>query len=141
MLKEITEQEFLSMMDAPIRYIGIYELDWLMDDNVLDCEGIIIAFNNRRILVSSKEIGEETYDFIYFECPDDYDCRKIVTYPDEQIVFIKKRDEEYGRYLYFELGKRPINVFAEYIRCVTVALSHWNLNDEWVDFENDNLLD
>ena len=64
MFTEISEQEFFSLGNNPIQYVGIYELDWLMDDNLLDCEGIIIAFENRKILISSKEIGEDDFDFI-----------------------------------------------------------------------------
>ena len=67
MFTEISEQAFLSMASAPIQYIGIYELNWIMDDNLLDCEGIIIAFEDRKILISSKEIGEEDFDFVYYD--------------------------------------------------------------------------
>ena len=72
MFTEISEQEFLSLSNNPIQYIGIYELDWLMDENLLDCEGIIIAFENRKILISSKEIGEDDFDFIYYDFPQRY---------------------------------------------------------------------
>ena len=75
MFTEISEQEFLSLGNNPIQYVGIYELDWLMDDNLLDCEGIIIAFENRKILISSKEIGKDDFDFIYYDFPQSYYCR------------------------------------------------------------------
>ena len=44
MFKTVNEQEFLVRTGSAIKYIGIYELDWLLDDNQLDCEGLIVVF-------------------------------------------------------------------------------------------------
>ena len=141
MFTEISEQEFLSLSNNPIQYIGIYELDWLMDDNLLDCEGIIIAFENRKILISSKEIGEDDFDFIYYDFPQKYDCRKILSSPDESICFVRKeKEEEASRTLRFQIGHRPILVIAYENKWLTVGLSHWDINDEWIEYENNNLL-
>ena len=46
MFKSVLEEEFLNRKNQPINYIGIYELDWIMDDNQLDCEGIIVSFED-----------------------------------------------------------------------------------------------
>lgn len=48
MFSPVPEQEFLAREHTPIKYIGIYELDWLLDDNQLDCEGIIVAFEDKQ---------------------------------------------------------------------------------------------
>ena len=141
MFTEISEQAFLSMASAPIQYIGIYELNWIMDDNLLDCEGIIIAFEDRKILISSKEIGEEDFDFAYYDFLQEYECRKILSSAQEPIRFVKKLNEENcSRSLRFQIGVRQIIVVAYDEKWVDVALSHWDINDEWIDFKNDNLL-
>lgn len=141
MFTEISEQEFFSISSAPVQYIGIYELNWLMDDNLLDCEGIIIAYENRKILISSKEIGEDDFDFIYYDFPHEYECRKILSLPDEAICFVRKEEEKNcSRILRFQIGVRPIIVVAYDEKWVDIALSHWDINDEWIEYENNNLL-
>ena len=137
MLNEISEQEFLSMSNIPIKYIGIYELDWLMDDNLLDFVGVIVAFENRRFLITSKAIGEDDFEFLYYDFSQDYDCRKIISSPDEPIYFIRKEDEkDTFRVLRFQIGNRPILVTADEDSFLTVGLSHWDINGEWLAFDN-----
>lgn len=141
MFTEISEQEFLSLAVNPIVYIGIYELNWLMDDNLLDCEGIIIAFKDRKILISSKKIDEDDFDFIYYDFQQEYECRKILSSFEEPIHFIRKESEENSyRYLRFQIGNRPILVTAYEDEWIDVGLSHWDINDEWLEFENNHLL-
>ena len=140
MHREITEEAFMEIVKNPIQYMGIYELDWLLDVNLIDCEGVIIDFHDKRILVSAKEISEEYFDFAYFEVSKDYECRKIFTFQDEQFKYVMK-DKVASNTLHFLIGKRPLIVVADYIEQVTVAISHWDSNGEWVDFENNNLLD
>ena len=141
MFDEIQEIEFLSRKNAPIKYIGIYELDWLLDDNQLDCEGIIVAFEDKQYLIKSKAIGEDDFDFFYYEFNSDYDCRKIVASVDEPICFIRKEDEEdISRVLRFKIGGRPILATAFEDNLITIGISHWDINDEWLEFENNNLL-
>ena len=50
MLKSVLEEEFMNRKSQPINYIGIYELDWIIDDNQLDCKGIIVSFENNNLL-------------------------------------------------------------------------------------------
>lgn len=66
MLNKISEREFLSRTNKPIEYIGIYELDWIIDDNQLDCEGIIIVFADEQYLIQSSSKGENDFDFLYY---------------------------------------------------------------------------
>ena len=141
MFIEISEQEFLSFGNNPIVYIGIYELNWLMDDNLLDCAGIIVAFEKEKILITSKKLNEDDFDFVYYKFPEEYECRKILSSFEEPIHFIRKESEENCyRYLRFQIGNRPIFVTAYEDEWIDVGLSHWDINDEWIDFENDNLL-
>ena len=141
MFTEISESEFLSISNNPIEYIGIYELNWLMDDNLLDCEGIIVAFEDRKILISSKGISEENFKFVYYDFSQEYECRKILSSEQEPICFVKKLEEgNRHKILRFQIGVRQIIVVAYDEKWVDVALSHWDINDEWIDFENDNLL-
>ena len=53
MYKRVLEEEFLNRKNQPINYIGIYELDWIIDDNQLDCEGIIVSFEDKQYLIKS----------------------------------------------------------------------------------------
>lgn len=139
MFTEISEQEFLSLGNNPIQYVGIYELDWLMDDNLLDCEGIIVAFEDEKILISSKKTGEDKYDFVYYKFKDEYECKKIQSSPEEPVRFIRKEDDGFY-YLRFHIGDRPILVTAYETEWITVGLSHWDLDGEWIEYENNNLL-
>ena len=141
MFIEISEQEFLSFGNNPIVYIGIYELNWLMDDNLLDCDGIIVAFEKEKILITSKKLNEDDFDFVYYKFPEEYECRKILSSFEEPIHFIRKESEENCyRYLRFQIGNRPILVTAYEDEWIEVGLSHWDINDEWLDFDDNNLL-
>ena len=141
MLNKISEQEFLLRKKEPIEYIGIYELDWLMDDNQLDCEGIIVAFSDKQYLIKSLSIGEDDYEFFYYEFSQAYECRKILSSDKEPIYFVRKEEEEDSfRVLRFQIGNRPILATAEADELLTIGVSHWDVNDEWLDFENNNLL-
>ena len=109
MLNKILEQEFLLRKKEPIEYIGIYELDCLIDDNQLDCEGIIVAFSDKLYLIKSLSIGEDDYEFFYYEFSRAYDCRKILSSDKEPIYFVRKEEEEDSfRMLRFQIGNRPI---------------------------------
>ena len=141
MFVEILEQDFLSISNCPIQYIGIYELDWLLDDNQLDCEGIIIAFDDRKIMISTKAIGEDDFEFVYYDFSQEYECRKILSTPSEPIIFIRKEEEEESfRVLRFQIGIRPILATACEDHFITIGISHWDINDEWLEFDNNFLL-
>ena len=141
MLREINEQEFLSLGKNPIDYIGIYELDLLIDDNQLDCQGIIVAFNNKKVLVTTKKLSEDEFDFIYYDFSEDYDSRKIISKIDEPIYFVRKETGEgCSSALRFQIGNRPIIAIACEKEFLTIGISHWDINDEWLDFENNHLL-
>ena len=141
MLNKISEQEFLLRKKEPIEYIGIYELDWLIDDNQLDCEGIIVAFSDKQYLIKSLSIGEDDYEFFYYEFSQAYECRKILSSDKEPIYFVRKEEEEDSfRVLRFQIGNRPILATAEADELLTIGVSHWDVNDKWLDFENNNLL-
>lgn len=141
MFRELSECVFLSRKNTPIEYIGIYELDWILDDNQLDCEGIIVAFADKQYLIKSAAIGEDDFDFFYYEFCQPYDCRKIISSNDEPIYFIRKEDEEECyRKLRFQIGNRPMIATADDDGLLTIGISHWDTNGEWLDFENNTLL-
>ena len=94
MFTEISEREFLLKAGTPIKYIGIYELNWLMVEGLLDCDGIIVAFEKAKILISSKKLGEDDFDFVYYEFPQEYECRKILSSFEEPVCFIRKESED-----------------------------------------------
>lgn len=141
MLNKISEQEFLRRKNKPIEYIGIYELDWLTDDNQLDCEGIIVSFTDKQYLIKSLPISEDDYGFCYYEIPQASNCRKILSSSDEPVYFVRKEEEDDSfRMLRFQIGNRPILVTATDDGFLTVGISHWDTNGEWLDFENNTLL-
>ena len=133
--------ESLERGSRPIRYIGIYELSWLIDDNLLDCEGIIVAYDDERYLVKSWVGCEGEADFAFYEFNQHYECRKILSTPEEPIRFVRK-EEEAGAYrvLRFRIGDRPILITAVAGGMLTVGISHRGSNDEWLEFGNNNLL-
>lgn len=140
MFNAICETKFLLRKNTPIKYIGIYELKCIFDDNELDCEGIIIAFKDKKYLIQSKAIAEDDYEFFYYEITQDYECRKIISSKNEVINFIRKEEEEDSfRVLRFQIGNRPILVTAD-DGLLTVGISHWDINEQWLEFENNNLL-
>ena len=140
MFKSVLEEEFLKRKNQPVNYIGIYELDWIIDDNQLECEGIIVSFEDKRYLIKVFEYGKDNFEFAYFEFEKEYMCRKILSSPKEPICFIQKENEEDSfRTLRFQIGTRPILVTACY-DCLTVGISHWDINGNWLEFENSNLL-
>ena len=137
MWKEITEQTFLALANTRISYIGIYELFGLIDDNLLDCEGIVVCFPDRRVLIKSKAVGEDDCTFVYYEFNQNFAGRKILSKTEEPISFIRKESPELLR---FQIGERPLLVTADDTSIVTVGLSHWGINEEWIKYENHMLL-
>ena len=140
MCKRVSEEEFSKRKNMPINYIGIYELDWIIDDNQLDCEGIIVSFEDKQYLIKSIAKGEGDFEFDYFEFTKEYKCRKIQSSQKEQIRFVRKESEKDAfPVLRFQIGIRPILVTAEE-DYLTVGISHWDTNEKWLEFENNNLL-
>ena len=140
MSKSVFEEEFLNRKNQPIDYIGIYELDWNIDDNQLDCEGIIVSFGDKQYLIKSFASGEEKFEFSYFEFAKDYKYMKILSSHKEPICFIRKENEDESfRVLRFQIGDRPILVTAD-DGYLTIGISHWDGNNDWIEFENNNLL-
>lgn len=140
MFKTVLEEEFWDRKNLLINYIGIYELDWIIDDNQLDCEGIIVSFEDKQYLIKSFARGDNAFDFSYFEFSEDYECRKVLSSQNEPISFIRKENEEDSYpVLRFQIGARPILATAE-DGFITIGISHWNINDDWLEFENHTLL-
>ena len=141
MLTEISESNFLKKATVPIKQIEICDLFWLMDDDLLDCGGIVVSFGDDKILIESKAVNEE-YDFVYYEySPTDRDIlsQKIISTEDEAIEFIRIERGESDPVLRFHIGSRPILVTAD-SDSLTVGLSHWDINGEWIEYENNALL-
>lgn len=140
---EISEIEFLSVKDTVIDEIEIYNLDWILDDNLLDCEGIIIRTKNGTYFIKSQKIGEDDSEFLYyrgFPNDNDSDPRKILSGDREKIFFIGKEVEEGASpLLRFKTGDRHILVTADCCG-LTVGLSHWDAEGNWIEYDNTNLL-
>ena len=140
MFKSVLEEEFLNRKNQLINHIGIYELDWIIDDNQLDCEGIIVSFEDKQYLIKSFVRGNDDFEFLYYEFTKEYKCRKILSSHKEPICFIRKEDDEESfRTLRFQIGVRQILATANE-GFLSVGISHWDINDNWLEFENNNLL-
>ena len=72
MFKSVLEEEFLNRKNQLINHIGIYELDWIIDDNQLDCEGIIVSFEDKQYLIKSFVRGNDDFEFLYYEFTKEY---------------------------------------------------------------------
>ena len=139
-LKPISEQEFFLYKKLPIKYIGIYELYQLYDDNLLDCDGIIVAFEKQTYLIKCDKTHDNVYDLFYYEFNRNYKCRKIVSKPDNPISLICKETEDGNPTLRFSIGPRHILVTFSDDKVITIGLSHWDQNGNWLDYDDNNLL-
>ena len=141
MLKQISETELLERANIPILQIEISDLFWLMDDNLLDCGGVVVSFEDKKILIESREIGDDLFEFVYYEyAPTDKEMlpKKITSTDEEKIVFIRIEKEGHPA-LRFQIGNRPIITACE-DGFLMVGLSHWDVNDKWLEYENNILL-
>ena len=141
MTEERPECEFLTRKNMHIQHIGIYELDWLVDENQLVCQGILVAFDDRTYLVESRAVGEDQFTFSYHIYSRPYNGRKIVGSADSPLRFVGKEEKE-GTYeaLRFSIGDRPVLVTADDDGLLTVGIFQWNEEGNWLEFENNVLL-
>ena len=54
----------------------------------------IVHLEKAKILISSKKLGEDDFDFVYYEFPQEYECRKILSSFEESIHFIGKNQRK-----------------------------------------------
>ena len=144
MLEKISEIEFLKTSNSHIQQIEVSDLLGLIDDNLLECKGIVVSFNDKKILIENKESSKDQYEFIYYKyAPSEREIltQKIVSTDDEKIIFIRiENEEDNSPCLRFQIGNRPILVTATDEQILMVGLSHWDTNDKWLDYENNILL-
>ena len=142
MLKEIPQSEFLKRANEYVHQIEIVDLNWLMDDNLLDCGGIVVSFDDAKILIESRKKSDDEYGFVYYEyspCDREILDKKIVSTEDEKITFFGF-DDENRKYpvLRFLFGDRRLLITADDI--LMVGLTHWGINGEWIEYENNIML-
>jgi len=105
------------------------------------CEGIILAFSDRKYLIKPHIRSEDVFDFSYYIFSEEYDCRKILSSDAEPIHFIRLEVSEYNSFdLRFQIGNRPIIVGADDDTFLMVGISRWDANGDLLYFENFNLL-
>ena len=141
-LKEIPQSEFLKRANEYVYQIEITDLNWLMDDNLLDCGGIVVSFDDAKILIESRKKSDDEYGFVYYEyspCDREILDKKIVSTEDEKITFFGF-DDENRKYpvLRFLFGDRRLLITADDI--LMVGLTHWGINGEWIEYENNIML-
>ena len=141
-LKEIPQSEFLKRANEYVHQIEIVDLNWLMDDNLLDCVGIVVSFEDAKILIESRKKAHNEYEFVYYEyCPCDREIldKKIVSTEDKKITFFGFDDENRKfPVLRFFLGDRRLLITADMI--LMVMLTNWNIDGEWIEYENNIML-
>ena len=141
-LKEIPQSEFLKRANEYVHQIEIVDLNWLMDDNLLDCVGIVVSFEDAKILIESRKKAHNEYEFVYYEyCPCDREIldKKIVSTEDKKITFFGFNDENRKfPVLRFFLGDRRLLITADMI--LMVMLTNWNIDGEWIEYENNIML-
>lgn len=125
-----------------VEYIAIRNFYHEYDDNLLDCESIIVKVNDKLFEIGSTYSGQGTYDFSFEELSDFNTAgwpRKIASTETEPINFIRKETEP-NRFhvLRFEIGSRPLLITAEKDG-LTVGLSHWDNDGKWIEYENNKL--
>lgn len=126
-----------------IEYIAIRARYQLFDDNTLECESVIAKIDGKLFKIGSCYVGQGNYDFS-FEKLSNYNPemwpRKIVSSKTNPIRFIRKETElNQFPVLRFAIGERPLLITADNIG-LTVGLSHWDCDGNWLEYENNRLL-
>lgn len=142
MLKQISEKEFLCRANSYVHQIEIDDSCWLLDDNLLDCAGIVVSFSDKKYFITGEEADDDFGQFIYYEYSDseiELFPKKIISTEEERILFINFQKDIGGPELRFHIGNRPILVTAK-ADCLAVGISHYDVDGEWLEFDNNVLL-
>lgn len=137
------EEDFQKYIDQPIKYIDLSEDAHCYDDNLYECESIVIAIGDTFFGVESQRIDADRFGFVFQE----YSGYSGESWPlrvspksGESISFIRKEEEEaMYQVLRLQMGNRPILITADE-NCLGVGLSHWDTDGNWIEFHNNILI-
>ena len=140
---DISEERFQRYKDRPIKYIDLSSDAHRYDDNLYECEGITIAIDDTFFGVESQRIGTDQFGFVFQEysgCGKESWPLRVMPNAGERLSYIRKEEEEeYSHVLRFQMGDRPILITADE-DCLMVGLSHWDVNGNWLEYDNNILI-
>ena len=138
------EEFFYEGADKPVDYIAISEPNLIVDEGLLYADSIMVGRADSIYEIRCIRLREDVYDFQYERFggfnPELWPLR-IVSTEEEPLRFIGKETQEGDNYhlsmLRFMIGDRPLLITAD--DDLSVGISHWDSNGEWMEFENNSL--
>lgn len=136
-------EAFQEYAGKAVKYIALEKGYNKYDEALLDSESLIIAFEDALFMVATQRIGYDEPGFVYSLLtgynPETWKERIEAT-EDEPMVFVGEEHEpDHSPVLRFMKGDRPVLATAD-DGSITIGLSHWGENEEWIEFSNNCLL-
>lgn len=142
---DLNEEPFVDyILKYPIHYMALSDNRMCYDDNLYDCSEILIYVGDIYFLVASQRVDYDKNDFYisrfnWVNTELDFN-RKIISTKEEPIIFVRKEtDNAPFPVLRFQMGERPVLLTAD-DGCVTIGLSHLDVDDNWIEYDNNVLL-
>lgn len=135
------EESFFKNCMNPIDCICVENGFIFYDSNLLDCWSIMIDMKNHKYKITVKYLHDNMFDFSFEECSDynpEMWSRKIISTDKEPIRFVCKQYDEDDPLLYFKIGERPLLISIDEMM-LRVGLSGHDENDNWVNYDNDEM--
>ncbi len=135
------EEDFFACSKEPVHYLALSKDVFFYDENLYDVCELILAIGDSLFHIRCLPSIPES---------DEYEFQRILSYNKDQYPFeIRSTDREALRFIRFEKdlsilrfqkGERPLLVTAS-DGSLMVGISHWDTEGNWLDFDNDRLLD
>ena len=139
----ITDGEiFFNHADEPVHYIILDDHPWFSNTNLCDSDYVLVAIGDEVFKIGSQYVDGYEDGFTYERVTglSATNHRRIISTETEQLRFIRfEQEPDCSPVLRFQLGERPLLITADGNELM-VGLSHWDVNDEWIDYDNIDLL-
>ncbi|MGN1122317.1 MAG: hypothetical protein ACI4RV_08110 [Eubacteriales bacterium] len=136
-------ESFAKHIHEPIKYIALDEHSICYDENLWDCNEVVIAIGDALFGITGQRVAEDQYDFKFGKWSDYNRKMKpylIVPSDEEPISFVRiEHEPNMNAIMRLSIGDRPILITAENDG-MRIGLSHWGLDDEWLEFDNNVLV-
>lgn len=136
-------ERFEKYIQEPVKYIALDERSVCYDENQWDCNEVVIAIGDAIFGITGQRVAEDQSDFKFGEWSD-YNKKMrpylVQSSEEEPISFVRiEREPGCDAVMRFNIGNRPILITAEEDG-VMIGISHWGLDGEWLEFDNNVLV-
>ncbi len=139
----ITDGEiFFNHAEDPVHYIVLDENPWFSNTNLCDSDYVFVCIGDEIFKIGSQfeHEGEEVFTYERVTNLTASNHRKIISTESEPLRFIRfEQEPECSPVLRFQIGERPLLITADG-NDLMVGLSHWDINEDWIEYENNQLL-